>query len=215
MNRDNRCLNRTIIQQSTKNNMGKTRLEAFSDGVLAIIITIMVLELKIPEGTSLQALKPVLAVFLTYALSFIYIGIYWNNHHHLMHLVKHISAGIMWANLNLLFWLSLIPFATGWMDENYFEPLPVALYAALLAICGIAYTILQATIDNCHKSEGALKEIMQAQRKKGIISFVIYIAAIPLAYINTIISGCLFIAVAIMWIIPDRKIERITTTESK
>ncbi|SFQ33731.1 TMEM175 family protein [Parafilimonas terrae] len=195
--------------------MGKTRLEAFSDGVLAIIITIMVLELKIPEGASMQALKHVLPVFLTYALSFIYIGIYWNNHHHLMHLVKHISAGIMWANLNLLFWLSLIPFVTGWMDENHFEPLPVALYGILLAICGIAYTILQVTIDKCHKSEGALKQIMMAQRRKGIISFIIYIAAAPLAYINTIIAGSLFVAVAIMWIIPDKKIERVTTTESE
>lgn len=195
--------------------MGKTRLEAFSDGVLAIIITIMVLELKVPEGTNLQALKTALPIFLTYALSFIYIGIYWNNHHHLMHLVKHISAGIMWANLNLLFWLSLIPFATAWMDENHYEPLPVALYGILLAVCGIAYTILQVTIDKCHKSEGALKQIMMAQRRKGIISFIIYIAAASLAYINTIISGCLFVGIAIVWIIPDKKIEHLTTTESE
>lgn len=195
--------------------MGKTRLEAFSDGVLAIIITIMVLELKIPESPKLEALKPVLPIFLTYALSFVYIGIYWNNHHHLMHLVKHVSAGIMWANLNLLFWLSLIPFVTGWMDENHFEPIPVALYAMVLAISGVAYTILQITIDKCHKSEGALKEIMTAQRKKGIISLVIYIGAILFAFINTIVSGCLLVGAAVMWIIPDKKIERLTTAESE
>ena len=147
--------------------MGKSRLEAFSDGVIAIIITIMVLELKVPEGADWQALKPLLPVFLSYALSFIFIGIYWNNHHHLMHLVKHISAGIMWANLNLLFWLSLVPFATGWLGENHFQPFPVALYAVLLDLCGVAYTILQSTIERCHKDDARLKDIMQRQRGKG------------------------------------------------
>ena len=194
--------------------MGKSRLEAFSDGVMAIIITIMVLELKAPEGTNWQALKPLLPVFLSYTLSFIYIGIYWNNHHHLMHLVKHISAGIMWANLNLLFWLSLVPFATGWLGENHFEPFPVALYAALLAMCGVAYTILQITIERCHKDDTRLKDIMQRQRGKGIGSLFLYTAAIPFAYINTIISGLLFVMVAIMWIIPDKKIENLVSKES-
>ncbi len=189
--------------------MGKTRLEAFSDGVIAIIITIMVLELKIPEETGLHALKPLIPIFLTYALSFAYIGIYWNNHHHLMHLVKHINAGIMWANLNLLFWLSLIPFATGWVDENHFISLPVAFYAALLAMCGLAYNILQKAIEACHKEQVQLKEIMNSQKKKGILSFIIYIIAIPLAFVNTIISGLLFVGVAVMWIVPDKKIEKI------
>jgi uncharacterized membrane protein len=193
--------------------MGKTRLEAFSDGVIAIIITIMVLELKVPEGATWHALQPLLPVFLSYVLSFVYIGIYWNNHHHLMHLVKHISAGIMWSNLNLLFWLSLIPFATGWVGTNHFEPFPVALYAALFAMCGVAYTILQITIEQCHKDDTQLKEIMNYQRRKGIVSLIIYILAIPLAYVNTLISGLLFIAVAIMWIIPDKKIERISRDE--
>ena len=193
--------------------MGKTRLEAFSDGVIAIIITIMVLELKVPEGATWHALQPLLPVFLSYVLSFVYIGIYWNNHHHLMHLVKHISAGIMWSNLNLLFWLSLIPFATGWVGTNHFEPFPVALYAALFAMCGVAYTILQITIEQCHKDDAQLKEIMNYQRRKGIVSLIIYILAIPLAYVNTLISGLLFIAVAIMWIIPDKKIERISRDE--
>ena len=130
-----------------------------------------------------------------------------------MHLVKHISAGIMWSNLNLLFWLSLIPFATGWVGTNHFEPFPVALYAALFAMCGVAYTILQITIEQCHKDDTQLKEIMNYQRRKGIVSLIIYILAIPLAYVNTLISGLLFIAVAIMWIIPDKKIERISRDE--
>jgi uncharacterized membrane protein len=194
--------------------MGKSRLEAFSDGVMAIIITIMVLELKVPEGANLQALKPLFPVFISYTLSFIFIGIYWNNHHHLMHLVKHISAGIMWANLNLLFWLSLVPFTTGWLGENHFEPFPVALYAALLAMCGVAYTILQITIERCHKGDARLKNIMQRQRGKGIGSLFLYTAAIPFAYINTIISGLLFVMVAIMWIIPDKKIEKLVDNES-
>jgi len=195
--------------------MGKTRLEAFSDGVMAIIITIMVLELKAPEGATWHALQHLMPVFLSYVLSFTYIGIYWNNHHHLMHLVKHINAGIMWGNLNLLFWLSLVPFATAWVGENHFEPFPIALYAALFAMCGVAYTILQITIDRCHNGDSKLKEIMRYQRKKGITSFILYILAIPLAYVNTLISGLLFVTVAIMWLIPDRKIEEMTTQKGK
>ena len=194
--------------------MGKTRLEAFSDGVIAIIITIMVLELKVPEAANLEALKPVAPVFFSYILSFIFIGIYWNNHHHLMHLVKHISAGIMWANLNLLFWLSLVPFATGWLGQNHFEPFPVALYAVLLNLCGVAYTILQIVIERCHKDDTQLKNIMDRQKGKGIGSLFLYTAAIPLAYVNTIISGILFVIVAIMWIVPDKKIEKLLGNES-
>ena len=195
--------------------MGKTRLEAFSDGVIAIIITIMVLELKAPEGASWNALKPILPVFLSYVLSFIFVGIYWNNHHHLIHPVKHISGGIMWANLNLLFWLSLVPFTTAWVGENHFEPFPVALYALLFDLCGLAYTILQITIERCHKDETRLLNIMQQQRRKGIVSLVLYTAAIPLAYVNTILSGILFIIVSIIWFIPDKKIERIAVEENK
>ncbi|MEP6465499.1 MAG: TMEM175 family protein [Parafilimonas sp.] len=194
--------------------MGKTRLEAFSDGVIAIIITIMVLELKVPEGATFQALVPLTPVFISYVLSFTFIGIYWNNHHHLLHLVKHISAGIMWANLNLLFWLSLVPFATAWVGENHFEPFPVALYAVLLDMCGIAYTILQITIERCHKDETQLKNIMQRQRGKGMGSLFLYTAAIPLAYINTIISGLIFVLVAILWIVPDKKIEKLVGNEN-
>ena len=189
--------------------MRKTRLEAFSDGVIAIIITIMVLELKVPEGADWQALKPMLPVFLSYMLSFIFIGIYWNNHHHLMHVVKQISAGIMWANLNLLFWLSLVPFATGWLGENHFQAFPTALYAALMNLCGIAYTILQITIERCHKDDLRLKDIMLRQKGKGMGSLFLYTAAIPLAYVDTRISHVLFVVVAIMWIVPDKKIEKI------
>jgi uncharacterized membrane protein len=195
--------------------MGKTRLEAFSDGVIAIIITIMVLELKVPEGATLQALKPVAPVFLSYLLSFIYIGIYWNNHHHLMQVVKHISTGIMWANLNLLFWLSLVPFATAWLGQNHNQSFPFALYAVLLDVCGIAYTILQLVIERCHREDLRLKDIMQRQRGKGIGSLFLYTAAIAFAYINTIISVLLFVAVAIMWIVPDKKIEKLVESEHK
>jgi uncharacterized membrane protein len=189
--------------------MRKTRLEAFSDGVMAIIITIMVLELKIPEGTTWEALRPVIPVFLTYALSFVYIAIYWNNHHHLLHVAKRISGGIMWANANLLFWLSLVPFATGWMGENHFEPLPVAVYAGLLFLCGVAYTILQKTIEVCHKNDAELKAFMQGQLHKGIFSLLAYAAAIPLAYKSTLFSGFILIFVAVMWLVPDKKSEEI------
>jgi len=194
--------------------MGKTRLEAFSDGVIAIIITIMVLELKVPEGANWKELQQLVPVFMSYLLSFIYIAIYWNNHHHLLHLVKHLSAGIMWSNFNLLFWLSLIPFATGWMGENHFEPLPVALYAVLMNLCGIAYTILQKTIEACHRDDVRLKEIMARQQRKGIMSLLIYTIAVAMAYVSTLISGLLFVTVAAMWLIPDKKIERLVGKDS-
>ena len=190
--------------------MGKSRLEAFSDGVIAIIITIMVLELKIPQGADLNALRPLTPVLLSYVLSFAFIGVYWNNHHHLLHVVKHVSAGIMWANLNLLFWLSLIPFDTAWMGENHTQAFPVAFYALLLDVCGISYTILQKMIEACHKDQPQLKQIMKRQRQKGIISLIIYTSAIPLAYLNTFISISLFIINAGLWFIPDKEIERIT-----
>ena len=194
--------------------MGKTRLEAFSDGVIAIIITIMVLELKVPEGANWKELQQLVPVFMSYLLSFIYIAIYWNNHHHLLHLVKHLSAGIMWSNFNLLFWLSLIPFATAWMGENHFEPLPVALYAVLMNLCGIAYTILQKTIEACHRDDVRLKEIMARQQRKGIMSLLIYTIAVAMAYVSTLISGLLFVTVAAMWLIPDKKIERLVGKDS-
>ena len=193
--------------------MGKSRLEAFSDGVIAIIITIMVLELKVPEEANWQALKASVPSLVTYALSFYFIGVYWNNHHHLIHLVKHISAGIMWANLNLLFWLSLVPFATEWLGLNHMEPFPVAMYAILLDLCGVAYTILQIAIEKCHKEEVRLRDVMHRQRGKGMASLFLYTAAIPLAYINTTISGLIFLGVAIIWLIPDKKIEQLVSNE--
>ena len=189
--------------------MGKSRLEAFSDGVIAIIITIMVLELKPPEGADWNALKHYSPVFFSYVLSFTFIGVYWNNHHHLLHVVKHISAGIMWANLNLLFWLSLIPFATAWMGENHKEAFPVAVYAVLLDLCGVAYTILQIVIEKCHKEDTNLIVIMQRQRGRGMASLFLYTAAILLAFVNTTISILIFVMVAIIWFIPDKKIERL------
>jgi len=189
--------------------MGKSRLEAFSDGVIAIIITIMVLELKVPEGADWKALQVIIPKFISYALSFIFIGIYWNNHHHLLQLVKHISAGIMWANLNLLFWLSLVPFGTAWMGENHQESFPVALYAILLALCGLAYTMLQIVIERCQKNDTALIGIMRQQRGKGMASVFLLIVATLLAYVNTIISTIIFVIVAVIWFIPDKKIERL------
>lgn len=189
--------------------MGKTRLEAFSDGVIAIIITIMVLELKKPEGANSEALKLVFPSLIVYLLSFVMVGIYWNNHHHLLHVVKHVSAGIMWSNLNLLFWLSLVPFATGWLGENHLEPFPIAIYAGLFAVCGLSYNILQRAIAACHKDETNLHIIMQSQQRKGILSFIVYVLAIPLAYVNTMISVVLIVLVAIMWLIPDKKIEHL------
>src|SRR5260221_8426687 len=182
------------------------RLEAFSDGVLAIIITVMVLELKTPHGTDWNALKPVLPGLTSYVMSFLIIGVYWGNHHHLLHAVKRLSSGIMLSNLHLLFSLSLVPFATGWMGENHFAPLTVAVYAALLDVCGIAYTILQKMIEACHHDNIQLKEIMKKQTRKGILSQIAYTAAIPIAFLNPYISVAIIFAVAIMWLVPDRNI---------
>jgi uncharacterized membrane protein len=186
----------------------KTRLEAFSDGVLAIIITIMVLELKTPHGTDWQAIKPLVPVFISYVLSFIIIAIYWGNHHHLLHTVSHINSKIIWANTHLLFWLSLVPFATGWMGETHFNSISVAVYGAVVAICGIAYYILLSVIVSSHRNNTVLNELLNKQSKKGMASVVINFLAIPVAFIHPIISAVLFFLVAVMWLIPDRNIEK-------
>lgn len=188
--------------------MSKSRLEAFSDGVLAIIITIMVLELKVPHGSGWENLIPLIPVFISYLLSFLYLGIYWGNHHHLLHTITHVNSTIMLANLNLLFWLSLIPFVTGWMGENHFESNTVALYAVILMLCGFAYFVLQKVIENSLDDNSHIKEAMKKLFKKEMFSIAAYSAAIPLAYVNYYISGVLFFATALMWLIPDRNIEK-------
>jgi len=191
--------------------MNKTRLESFSDGVLAIIITIMVLELHIPHGSGWVELKPLIPAFFSYLMSFIFIGIYWGNHHHLLHSVKNVSSGIIWANLDLLFWLSLIPFATGWMGENHFAPDTVLVYGILLLMCGIAFTILQKVVErHLHESE-ALRNAFSILNKKGLVSTVGYAVAIPLAYVNPIFSGIIFFVIAFIWFIPDKNIEKALT----
>ena len=186
--------------------MRKGRLEAFSDGVIAILITIMVLELKIPHGTGWEALRPLLPVFLTYVLSFVYLAIYWNNHHHMLHATEHINGKILWANMHLLFWLSLIPFVTGWMGENHFAPLPTAVYGAVLLAAAIAYYVLQQMIIAQQGRNSKLRAAI-GRDLKGKISPLIYLAAIPLAFVNQWISDALYVFVALMWLIPDRRIE--------
>jgi uncharacterized membrane protein len=188
--------------------MGKTRLEAFSDGVIAIIITIMVLELKVPHSAELSALWELGPVFLSYVLSFAYVGIYWNNHHHLLHAVKRVSGGMLWANLHLLFWLSLMPFTTGWMGENHFATWPVIIYGINLLMCGAAYTILVRMIIRVHGKESDFAKAIGSD-VKGNISLVAYAIAIALAFVNPWISGGLFIAVAMMWFVPDRRMEKV------
>ena len=195
--------------------MTKTRLEAFSDGVLAIIITIMVLELKIPHGTDWTAIKPLIPVALSYVLSFIIVGIYWGNHHHLLHTVSHVNSKMIWANLHLLFWLSLIPFGTAWMGENNFKSITVAVYAAILDLCGVAYYILLLTVKNSHPHNKALWIPLEKQTKKGIFSNIAYTVAIPLAFIHPLISATLFVLVAISWWIPDGNIERSLSGEEQ
>ncbi len=188
--------------------MGKGRLEAFSDGVIAIIITIMVLEMKVPHGDDLTVLAPLFPVFLSYVLSFVYIGIYWNNHHHMMHSVQQVSGAILWANLHLLFWLSLFPFVTGWTGENHFASRPTALYGLVLFMAAIAYWILQKTIIR-HQGEGSLLAKAVGRDIKGKASPLIYVAAIPLAFLDSWIANGLYVLVALMWIVPDRRIERV------
>lgn len=190
--------------------MPKTRLEAFSDGVLAIIITIMVLELKVPHGEDLSALQPLLPVFFSYVLSFVYIGIYWNNHHHMLHTVKHVTGGVLWANLHLLFWLSLFPFVTGWMGENHFAPLPTGLYGCVLLMAGVAYWILSSAIIR-EEGEDSLLAKAVGKDLKGKLSVVFYAVAIPLSFFNQWLAQSIYILVALMWLVPDRRIERVLT----
>lgn len=187
--------------------MKTTRLEAFSDGVLAIIITIMVLELKVPHGVDLAALKPVLPRLLSYILSFIYLGIYWNNHHHLFQVTEQVSGGILWANLHLLFWLSLLPFSTAWMGENQLAPIPTAIYGFVLLMAGLAYYILERAII---AKEGRQSFVAQAVGKewKAKISLALYLAAIPLAFVSSWIASALYVSVALLWLIPDPRIEK-------
>jgi uncharacterized membrane protein len=187
--------------------VNKTRLEAFSDGVIAILITIMVLELRVPEGADWNSLQPIVPVFLTYVLSFVFLGIYWSNHHHLLHMADRITGGIMWANLHLLFWLSLTPFATGWMGRNNFAPLPTAMYGVVLLFSAIAYTILVKMIIAAQGPRSRLKAAIGGDAK-GNLSLVMYTAAIPLAFVNRWIAYALYVAVVLMWLVPDRRIER-------
>jgi uncharacterized membrane protein len=187
--------------------MKTTRLEAFSDGVLAIIITIMVLELKIPHAVELAALKPVLPVLLSYVLSFIYLGIYWNNHHHLFQATEQVSGGILWANLHLLFWLSLFPFTTAWMGENHLAAIPTAIYGFVLLMAAIAYYVLQRTIIAREGCESLLA-LAIGKDWKGKLSPVLYLIAIPLAFVSSWIASGLYVFVALLWLIPDPRIER-------
>jgi len=187
--------------------MNKGRLEAFSDGVIAIIITIMVLELKVPQGDGFAALKPVVPTLLLYLLSFVYVGIYWNNHHHMLHACGKVSGAVLWANLHLLFWLSLIPFATEWMGQNHFTTAPTAFYGFLLLMCAVAYTILQSLIIRVEGTRSVLKEAV-GRDWKGKTSMTLYVAAIVFAFWSPLVSHLAYIVVALIWLIPDRRIER-------
>lgn len=187
--------------------MNKGRLEAFSDGVLAIIITIMVLEIKVPHGSEFSELQPLIPIFLSYILSFVYLGIYWNNHHHMLHTVNKVSGSILWANLHLLFWLSLIPFTTGWMGENHFETGPMALYGFVLLMAAIAYFILQKQIINSQGKDSILAKAI-GKDIKGKISPIVYVISIVLCWISPWLSGAGYILVALMWLIPDKRIEK-------
>ena len=192
----------------TSPTMTKGRLEAFSDGVLAIIITIMVLELKVPHGVELDALKTLLPVFLSYVLSFVYIGIYWNNHHHMLHTIKQVNGAILWANLNLLFWLSLVPFVTGWMGENNFAPLPTALYGGILLMAAVSYWVLQYTIIQAQGNDSVLAKAI-GRDIKGKSSIALYIVAILLAFQWAAIAGSIYVLVGLIWLVPDRRIEKV------
>jgi uncharacterized membrane protein len=182
-------------------------MEAFSDGVLAIIITIMVLELKVPHDADIAALRPLLPVFLSYVLSFVFLGIYWNNHHHLLQAIKHVDGRVLWANLHLLFWLSLIPFATGWMGENRFATWPVALYGAVLLLAGAAYMVLTRTLISLHGRDSVLSTAI-GRDFKAKVSVAFYLVAIPMAFVHGWLAGGLYVLVAVMWLIPDRRIEK-------
>ena len=186
--------------------MGKGRLEAFSDGVIAILITIMVLELKVPHGAGWDALRPLTAVFLTYVLSFVYLGIYWNNHHHMLHAAERINGKVLWANLHLLFWLSLVPFVTGWMGENHFAPLPTAVYGGVLLLSGVAYTVLQTVLVAAQRPGSKLAAAVGSDAK-GKLSMGLYVFAILLAFVNQWIADGIYVFVALMWLVPDPRIE--------
>lgn len=194
--------------------MEKNRLEAFSDGVLAIIITIMVLELKVPHGADLATLKPLLPVLLSYVLSFVYVGIYWNNHHHMFQSTRQVTGAILWANLHLLFWLSLLPFTTGWMGENHFAPLPTACYGFVLLMSAMAYYILQRTII-AQQGPGSLLAAAVGNDSKGKLSPVFYLVAIPLSFAYPWIACVLYVSVACIWLVPDRRIERVLSEREK
>jgi uncharacterized membrane protein len=187
--------------------VSSSRIEAFSDGVIAILITIMVLELKVPHGTDVAALAPIWPVFVSYVLSFIYVGIYWSNHHHMFHAVQRVNGAMLWANLHFLFWLSLVPFTTGWMGENHFAPLPTAVYGANLLLAGVAYVILQRTIVICHGPDSTLAQAI-GRDVKGKGSLFAYVVAIPLAFVHEGIACAIYAGVALMWFVPDRRIER-------
>ncbi|MBI1307683.1 MAG: DUF1211 domain-containing protein [Bacteroidetes bacterium] len=195
--------------------MQKNRLEAFSDGVIAIIITIMVLEIKVPHGNELKDLVSVIPVFLSYVMSFVYLGIYWNNHHHMLHTVNRVTGSILWANLHLLFWLSLVPFVTAWMGENNFSAQPMALYGFVLLMAAISYFILQNKIIKYHGGKDSLLQKAIGNDIKGKMSPVIYIIAIAFSWVNAWISGALYILVALMWLIPDSRIEKQIQTQEK
>ncbi|MFO0875587.1 MAG: TMEM175 family protein [Phycisphaerales bacterium] len=189
--------------------MTKGRLEAFSDGVIAIIITIMVLELKVPhDAEHLADLRPLIPVLLSYVLSFVYVGIYWNNHHHMLHAANRVTGSVLWANLHLLFWLSLVPFVTGWMGENHFAAAPTALYGVVLLLCGASFLLLQRRIVACHGPESILAKAVGADRK-GLASLILYLAAIPCAFVVPGISQAIYVLVALIWLVPDRRIERV------
>ena len=187
--------------------MTKDRLESFSDGVLAVIITIMVLEMKVPHGADLAAILPLLPVFASYVLSFIFIGVYWNNHHHLLHTVDHVTGGVLWANLHLLFWLSLVPFATGWMGENDFAPLPVALYGLLQLLAGFAFFLLVQALIRTHGRDSALATAI-GRDFKGKTSLIVYTVAVPLSFFSAPLAFALYVTIAVVWLVPDRRFER-------
>jgi uncharacterized membrane protein len=187
--------------------MSKGRMEAFSDGVIAILITIMVLELRPPQGAEAKVLLPLVPVFLSYVLSFVFLGIYWSNHHHLLQAIKHVDGRVLWANLHLLFWLSLIPFVTAWMGENRFASLPVALYGLVMICAAVAYFILTRVLIVLHGRDSVLASAL-GRDIKGKASIVLYAIAIPLAFYDSRLSGALYVAVAVMWLIPDRRIEK-------
>jgi len=193
--------------------MNKARLEAFSDGVFAIIITIMVLEIKVPHGEVWESLKPLIPIMMSYVLSFLFVGIYWVNHHHLLHTTSKVNGAILWSNIHLLFWLSIVPVATDWMGETHFASHPVAAYALLLLLCGLAFTILQLNIQKKNKNNERLEHAFKMLKKKGFFSLFAYSTAFIFAFINPAVSGFLFLLVSFIWFIPDKNIERALNEE--